>query len=809
MSVLYFLTPFFSFIPFFLFALLILVFFLKNIGTRDQIVSFGYKKVLLAVPVILLVISIIFAFVTDLGYSIYGGSFDASLPLLLWMFIKININADAFIFASILLIYWYLKNSRSLDANTLVIIYTISTIILTVLIYFVSFGAPDSIAETDAYFSLALDLLKQGLLYIQLFITAFIIYSILGPVFEEKVKEFILGTNHQASQDQIDDVYEAVRLAIAIGGSIAVMFLLYVTFGMLDSGLALIIGGIYAIIPLLMLLLIIAIVFVVYNRLSKYKISKKMNILTATLIILIMVISPLSMFGDATKTISKSNDALNEVYVSNNPLKEYPVNLDDIRLVDRALAQDIADNLKLPEPPKSFRVDVLDQYEEIGIINGSPSWIVPMRYHQVIANPETNYIAGYIGVNLSSPIPEDAVVKYVEMTIGPGLDGYRSLDWLVRQYFPDYLMGNSYLVDPWKETGKPAWAVILDKYSPWGVRESSQLLMVKADGSFEVLSRAEAIKEGLYIINSDYAIMSEINLASEYLRGDKVDPSAKGYLILPSSPDVQEPIGLGSPTTREGNPFYYDAHHFLMPNNIVGRDRYMTVKTGSKESIVVWTAVNTSLTYYDFRSYSKGGISGVNSPDAVFNDISQIAYESGLSSLAVRYPKLYKVDNLVGNNTLLLWVSIVVQQQSGADRFAGMSFVDAANPRFSKFLSAQLGEKPSTFIDRFKEAINQTYAGFIGVNDTIGGQTSTITLDNVTVLRNDWVLLQPDSTYARILYIQSGTQEIFFIVTENSVGAKDDFYTALLVKPGDRVHIEARYDSSYQGWLVTRFYLMP
>ena len=57
--------------------------------------------------------------------------------------------------------------------------------------------------------------------------------------------------------------------------------------------------------------------------------------------------------------------------------------------------------------------------------------------------------------------------------------------------------------------------------------------------------------------------------------------------------------------------------------------------------------------------------------------------------------------------------------------------------------------------------------------------------------------------------IQSGNQKIFFIVTENSVGAKDDFYTALLVKPGDRVHIEARYDSTYQGWLVTRFYLMP
>ena len=808
MSLLYFFVPYLSFIPFYAFSLILMTFFLKNLRNKDQIISFGYKKILLAVPIVLLVISIIFALVTDLGYSIYGGTFDASLPLLLWMVIKINIYSDVLTFASLLLVYWYLKNSKSFESNTQVLAYTISVVLLTIVIYIGSFGAPDSLAETDAYFNLLINLLKQGFLYFQLFIIAYVIYSLLGEVFEEKTKEMLHDMNQHAHQDQIDDIYVGIKLVIAFAGSIGTMIFLTIVFSMVDSGLALIIGGIYALIPIVALAIIIVLVIVSYTRLRKYRLIKSLNIITAIFIILVIVISPLSMFGDVTKTISQSNDALNEVHVANDPLKEYPVNLDDIRLVDRALAQDIADNLKLPEPPKSFRVDVLDQYEEIGIINGSPSWIVPMRYHQVIGNPETNYIAGYIGVNLSSPIPEDAKVKYVEMTIGPGLDGYRNLDWLVRQYFPDYLMGNSYLVDPWKETGKPAWAVILDKYSPWGVRESSALLMIKADGTYEVLTRAEAIKEGLYIINSDYALMSEINLASEYLRGDKVDPTAKGYLILPSSPDVQEPIGYGQPDTREGNSFYYDAHHFLMPNNIVGRDRYMTVKTGSKESIVVWTAVNTTLTYYDFRSYSKGGISGVNSPDAVFNDISQISHESGLSNLAVRYPKLYKVDNLVGNNTLLLWVSIVVQQQSGADRFAGMSFVDAANTRFSKFLSAQLGEKPSTFIDRFKEAINQTYAGFIGANDTIGGQTTTITLDNVTVLRNDWVLLQPDSTYARIIYIQSGNQKIFFIVTENSVGAKDDFYTALLVKPGDRVHIEARYDSTYQGWLVTRFYLM-
>ena len=804
MSVTYFIIPFLSFIPFYAFSLILfLVLRRKLLTITDQDEILAYKKIYIVIPIVLLVLAIIYAFLTDLGYSIYGGSFDASVPLLIWIVIKINLYSDILTVSILLIIYWYLSKAQSLKADLKINILNISGLVLTVIVFMASFTYPTSTAETEAYFNLLMVVLSQFLAYVQILIIGLAIYFLVGDNFEELIVEFLRESNPHSSPEQITDIYLAIKLAIAVVGSIAGFFTLSILFGMFDSGLAVIIGQGYQFIPLVLIFTLAVVIIGLFIRLRRMQVVKKFRPLAGIFIITAIVISPVTMLGGATVEINKSEDALFNVNFATDPLKEYPVNLDDIRLVDRALAQDIADNLKLPEPPKSFRVDVLDQYEEIGVINGSPSWIVPMRYHQVFGNPETNYIAGYIGVNLSSPIPEDAKVKYVEMTIGPGLDGYRNIEWLVREHFPNYMMGNIYLVDPWKETGKPAWAVILDKLSPWGVRESVSLLMVKADGSYEVLTRDEAIAEGLFMINSDYTIMSEINFATEYLRGSHVDPSAKGYLLLPSSPDVQEPIGTGKPDRRSGNDFYYDAHHFLMPNNIVGRDRYMIVKTGSKESIVAWTAVNTSLTYYDFRSYSKGGISGVNSPDAVFSDISQISYESGLSSLAVRYPKLYKIDNLVGNNTLLVWVSIVVQQQSGADRFAGLAFVDAANPRFSKFLTAQLGEKPATYVSRFKEAINQTYAGFIGANDTIGGQTSTIALDNVSVLRNDWVLFQPDNTYARILYIQSGNSEIYFIVTENSVGAKVDFYTALLVKPGDRVDIKARYDSSYQGWLVT------
>jgi hypothetical protein len=781
---------------------------ITNIKKTDPEVKFYFKWIYFAILLALVILSILLAFVQKFGYSIYGGTFNSGLPLIFWIYFKIILDSSPFPVLTTLLLFGVLKNIRSVKNRDKIYIFEGITIFLTLYLYlFGPLDAPTSLVSIQAYLSLILDIFKDILFYLQFIGIALVINKLFGTILEDKLFEFLQIQNQNLTEDQQLDLYVISKVVFSIIGSFGFYIVITILFSSLNVGLAIIIGGIYALIPVVILLLLIIVILLGYFELRKIKLVNKMNILIASTIILAMMITPITMIGDTTRTISKAEDALYDVKIATNPVQEYPVLLEEIRLVDRDLAIDIADNLKLPEPPKSFRVSVLDEYEEIGFINGTPSWIVPIRYSQVFGNPETNLIAGYIAVNLNNPIPEDSVVRYSEMQIGPGLDGFRNYEWVVREHFPEYLVGNVFLVDPWKGTNEPAWVVILDKYTSWGIRESNLILSIHADGTLETLTREEALEEGLSQINSDYSILSLIEQATAYMRGNKIDPSSRGYLFLPSSPDVQDSIGYGDIDTRIGNEYYYNAHHFLMANDIIGRDRYMTVKTGSKESIVVWTVINQSLTYYDLRTYTKGGISGVNSPDAVFGDINQITSESRISNLAVRYPKLYKVENIAGNNTLLIWVSIVVEKRSGADRFAGMSFVDASNPRFSKFLSAQLGEKAQTFKSRFKDAINQTYAGFVGENDTIGGETSVITLSNVTVLRNDWVFLQPSNTYARILYIQSGSEKIFFIVTENSVASKKDFYTALLVKEGDLINIEARWDLTNQGWLATRISL--
>ena len=789
-----------NFIPLLLVGLILIItlHFSKKSDDKINFIPLKFAFILLLIPFF---IAGIIAFIMDFNNSIYGGSFNPPSSLLTWMFLRTSMNIAPFTFLILFGIFVYCFSDQYLPIGLKYNVLFLATIALSIVSVMGGiFLYPTNIAYLEAYNSLMVDVINL-ILTITMNLAILIIYMSIRPFPGHESKKGAL----KLTSSMVFDFYYDYKLLsyfknafVVIPIVIGVIF--FVFHNIINSGLAIYLGGIFSLIPFVIIVILTLISIPPLYGIYRLRKRSYMTFITVVLILVILIIPSIMSFNDINRDLQSASTALEDVKISSEPLNDYPINLDNIRLVDRALAQDIADSIKLPEPPKSYRVNVLDEYQEIGYINGEASWIVPIRYNEIIGNPETNYIAGYIGINLNDPIPEDSVVKYSEMSVGPGLSGYRDIQWVIKQEHPDSLVGNIYLVDPWANTGKPAWVVILDKLTPWGVRESNILFVVQADGKTETLTREQALADGLTLINSDESIKSVIDHATAYLRKDTIDPSSRGFLWLPASPDVQNTIG-GDFFSSESS-FYYDVHHFLLPNKEVGRERYMTVSTGTKESIVVWTAINQTLEYYDMRYYSKGGISGVNSPTQAFSNLQQTTSSAGYSSYSIRYPKLYKIDNLIGNNTLLIWVSVVVEVRSGADRFAGMAFVDAANPRFSKFLSAQLGEQPATFKARFKEAINQTYLGFAS-NGTIGGETLTKDFVNATVIGKEWAYLKPNNIYANVLLMKEfdGT-ESFVIVTENSVATKNDFYTAAIAQPGDQLTINARWDSDAQGWLA-------
>jgi hypothetical protein len=802
MSLFYFLIPVFNFLPLYLVGFFFL--FILKFSKTEEDRTIGHKWFLLALLLIPIIIAFLTAILFDLSNSIYGGSFNPSMELLTWIFFRTVILANPIPFIILFSCFLYVFFDEYIPIKYKIYLFVLVLLMTSILALGIGiFLFPESMAYLQASESLRIDLINLTLT-VGMNILIFVVYLMAIPFPNSSTKTKKIQLPYIKTISFLFDIklfnyFKNAFYVVAI-----VTSGLYFTFStFFDSGMAIFLGREFFFIPVIIIIVLLIgySFFIFFKMVGKQK--NNLKYISIFIVLIILLIPSTMSYGDKLREISSAETALEDVKISSNPIKDYPINLEEIRLVDRELAMDIADTIKLPEPPKSYRVNVIDEYEEIGIINGEASWVVPIRYNEIIGNPETNYIAGYIAINLDNPIPEDSIVKYEEMVIGPSLNGYRNIKWVIQQEHPTNVIGNIYLVDPWLDTNRPAWVVILDKFTPWGVRESEKIFVVQADGKTHTYSRQEALNLGLFQINSDLAIKSVIDHATAYLRGDHIDPSSRGYLWLPASPDVQNTIG-GDFFSEESS-FYFDVHHFLMPNHVIGRERYMNVKTGTKESIVVWTAVNTSLTYYDFRSYSKGGISGVNSPTQAFENLQQISSSAGYANYVVRYPKLYKIENLIGNNTLLIWASIVVEQRSGADRFAGMAFVDAANTRFSKFLTAQLGETPVTFKSRFKDAINQTYLGFVGENDTIGGETITKTFTNVSVIGKEWALLQPNNVYANILLIkESNNAESFIIVTENSVATKNDFYVASVVKPGDRINIDVRWDSESQGWLAIK-----
>ena len=605
----------------------------------------------------------------------------------------------------------------------------------------------------------------------------------------EKLKEKFTSQNRRYNHIQGSDSqrFALIVFGIPIGIWISINSLLFV----MNYGLTVFLPQI------IFLPLIIVLIFLI-SGFFLTKIYTK-DILFPCFVVILLIPFFIPPVTSTLSQLQQAHDSLHYINIVSEPIDKYPVVLDNFRFVDSALFTDIIDSVKLPEPPKPYRVQVLDNYAAIGVVQGKPAFIAPMRYESTFLNPNTNVMAGYIALDLDNPIPESTIIKFTEMTIAPGLDGYKNIDLKLLQYAPDVFAGENYkyyLVDPWTD-GHPAWIIPVSKYSPWGVDIPAGTVVVHSDGTFERLTVQESLQKGIPEPIAQDAFVNMIGSTIKFLRNNMIDPSSAGYLWLPSSPDVEQPITID---------FYDRPHHILVNDHWFGRDYYLSARTGSKNSVVSWIMINNTIQMYDLRSYTKGGLVGVNTPDNALSDLSNIATSTGLANIDGRYPKLYRVP--FGNATLLIWVSLLIETLPGYDRFAGAVFVDAANPRISGATVARLGESPQTFKERFVNAINLSYIGFLSGNQTISGQAQITNINNGTIIRTNWVLLQPNNQYGIVLYVKNQTKNIFILVTESSVATKDDFYTASILKPGDFVNIVARYDIDHQSWLAYKIQLL-
>ncbi len=516
------------------------------------------------------------------------------------------------------------------------------------------------------------------------------------------------------------------------------------------------------------------------------------GIIFSLLVILAMIgqsIQPMELRGRADDAWSSSLGFTVDINAT-----QFPIDIYNIRLVDRYLARDFATSYRLPKIG-DFQLSVGYDYENIGLINGKPAWILPV-YYSFSYTSEINYVVGYLYIYLDTPTFES--MKFVEkkMIIAPGLYGSHDLDFFVKKVVPDGLIGEFYIIDPSPVTSSPAWVVLIDKYSPWGIREPYKVLIVGAKGDYKVYDWYMANGIVPQIV-SRYALESVILNIGSTFRDNAKDYFAKGFIWIPASQDVQEVLE---------EDFYHSSHHFLL-NHTFGRDLYLAVRTtGGEESVAVWILINSSLKLFDLRYYRGigGVVRGVNTPSNALDAMQKLLSEKVSFAASVRYPKLYKVE--VFGYAFLIWVALVVQKLPGADKPLGVTWVDASNPRIIGFVQYVYGESHDIFMDRLYENIEASYKGWLGGNQT----TLTTAFINGTVVRKDWCLLRPDNEYAVIMSILNESGEILTVVVlESKVATKQDFYNAVLAKEGDRVEINARWDIDLQAWVAYTVKLYP
>ena len=521
----------------------------------------------------------------------------------------------------------------------------------------------------------------------------------------------------------------------------------------------------------------------ILDLISKRTVKKRALLIIGVIVVsmFIQTLSPLKLKG-------KVDDAWNcdlEFTIETNETK-FPIDMSNIRLVDESLARDFAASYRLPRT-SNYQLLVGLDYENIGLINGKPAWILPV-YYAFSWTPKINYMVGYLYIFLDTPTFESMNFVEKASTVAPGLYGSKDLFTFALKQIPDGLVGEYYMIDPSPVTSSPAWVILMDKYSPWGVRFPYKVLIVGADGDYKLYDWDEAVGIVPQVV-SRYAIESIIFNIGKSIRNGQKDYLAGGFIWIPASQDFQELLE---------NSFYQRSHHFLLENSW-GRDFYLAVRTtGGEESVAAWILMNTSLRLFDLRFYKGigGVVRGVNSPERALETIAGIIDEKLAYAANVRYPKLYRVN--LFNSTFLIWVALTVQALPSADKPLGVAWVDASNPRIAGFVQYVYGESHDVFMDRLYENIQASYKGWLGENAT----TLVSTHINGTVMRKDWALLQPNNEYAIIMSIKNGTDLVTVIVLETKVATKQDFYNAVLAQEGDWIEIDARWDIDLQAWVA-------
>ncbi|MCK4849376.1 MAG: hypothetical protein KAT16_10135, partial [Candidatus Heimdallarchaeota archaeon] len=433
-----------------------------------------------------------------------------------------------------------------------------------------------------------------------------------------------------------------------------------------------------------------------------------------------------------TPSFFTHEEAFSTIEFADNPIEDFPVNLSFLRLVSSDLAKDIS-KASPSSPPKPYTLMIMSDYEMVGMIDGRPSWIIPMKYDSQF-NPDANVIAGYIRVFLDDPIPEHILIKFYEMKFGWGLNGYSDISYIALQAMPDAFIGDEGIsfIDPYQDTGEPAWIIRMSKYNEWGLEVPAGVLAVKGDGSYEKLTVDEASTFDPEAI-SDSVFMATADRAGNYIRTNQdtgefeFDFSAKGLFTVPASPDRFIDIGL---EIEGADNFYHRPHHYLKNDGQwFGRIYYRKTTTSNVENVVAFTVENDSMTMYDLRRYERGGLRGVHTPDNVMGDLQgefqeKLELKAGdiLSRFQIRQPTLYKTR--VGNDTVLVWVSLIIYSKQGADELRGALFVDAANTRIVGYTTRSIGEASDVFKQRLTSNIEQTYLTFGTENDT-AGETQT------------------------------------------------------------------------------------
>ncbi|GEM_PF-6577132 len=452
---------------------------------------------------------------------------------------------------------------------------------------------------------------------------------------------------------------------------------------------------------------------------------------------------------------------------------DYPITIDHLRLIDRPLFIDIVTT--------SVRLNVSDvtaslvtEAANVGIVNGKPLYIVPFvvkRYSE-----GNNKMLGYISLPLDRPVPEAANVKYVEMKVAPGLLGLKDLENYVNSIYgpKGYKVTEYYLIDDSQYASRfglknPFRVVLLEhrKYRSYP-EAASFVVLVDKDGNVREASPND-LPQGV----SSYTIYEMLKIRGENQRDRSVDYTASGALRIPPSATLLESL--------EGD-FYARFHHVVTGNSRV-RDAYFLVKTANYESAVAAVINRTSITLYDLRGYSFGGSRGVVVPDRALDAFSQLLSSQGVFNVDVRYPKLYRYGSH------LLRISLVIEERPDADRVRGVVFAEAANTRISGFVEYSYGESLSVFLERLKEAIDATYAGYSG-----GSQTQTAYV-NGTVLRVGSFLTQYQDQIVQVFvfYVQNDTDVVIFLVHPAYVASLQEYYKASLVKPGDEIYAGLRY----------------